>query len=404
MSVATISLWIALAAVSGTTAITAGLRGWSAASRARADRYRDRIADSVVAFAVGATADPPAAPRGRLEHGVMNAELTRLAPHLKGSARDVLASLFVSYGLLGSARRDLRSRRSLAVIRAAELVGTMRAAECVPILQERLASADRLVRVACARALAEIGVVSAMAQIADAVSDDGGHESELGEILMNFGGDAAAFLSVRLREGRTAAQSRVAAATLGEIHATSAAPDLVTALGSPDDELAARAARALGSIGDRCAVEPLIVLLGRPRSPSVLAAAASALGTLDDPAGAPALARALSTDDWAVRDAAASALVRLGDSGLKAVAERRGEIRPAGVAHVFGLVDVAGRLEAIIDRAAAGDAGMDLLVRTACAAGIRSRLDDVARSRSSASSAYAAAVLVLLRAQAEVAA
>ncbi len=146
------------------------------------------------------------------------------------------------------------------------------------------------------------------------------------------------------------------------------------------------------------------MLLGQPRSPSVLAAAASALGTLDDPAAAPALARALSTDEWAVRDAAASALVRLGDSGLKAVAERRGEIRPTGIAHLFGLLDVAGRLEAIIDRAAAGDAGMDLLVRTACAAGIRSRLHDVAESRSSASSAYATAVLVLVQAEAEAAA
>ncbi len=103
----------------------------------------------------------------------MHAELTRLAPHLKGSARDALASLFVSYGLIGSARRDLRSRHSLAAIRAAELVGTMRVEECVPILRERLASGDRLVRVACARALADIGVASAMPQIADAVSDDG---------------------------------------------------------------------------------------------------------------------------------------------------------------------------------------------------------------------------------------
>ncbi len=404
MSIATVSLWIAIAAVSGTTAITAGLRAWSATSRARADRYRARIADSVVAFAVGATEDPPAAPRGRLEHEVMHAELARLAPHLKGSASDALASMFVSYGLIGSARRDLRSRHSLAAIRAAELVGTMRVEECVPILQERLASRDRLVRVACARALAEIGVASAMPQIADAVSDDGGHERELGEILMAFGADAAAFLSVRLRDGRTAAQRRVAAATLGEIHATAAVPDLVIALSSPDDVLAARAARALGSIGERSAVKPLIVQIGQPRSPSVLAAAASALGTLDDPAAAPALARALSTDEWTVRDAAAGALVRLGDSGLKAVAEHRGEIRPTGIAHLFGLVDVAGRLEPMIDRAAAGDARMDLLIRTAYKAGIRSRLHDIAASHSSASSAYSTAVQVLLQPEAEAAA
>ena len=393
MSIASISLLIAMVAVIGTTAVTAGLRARAAAGRARADRYRARIAESLIAFAVGATEHPPARPRGRLEHEVMHAELTRLTPHLKGSSRDALAALFVSYGLLGSARRDLRSRHPLAAIRAADLVGTMRAEECAPDLRDRLAAGDRMVRVACARALADIGVASAMPQIADAVSDEGANEGELGEILMSFGVAGASFLSARLRVGRTQAQRQVAATILGEIHATTAVSDLVVALSSPDDELAARAARALGSIGDRSAVGPLITLLAQPRSPSVLTAAADALGTLDDPAAAPVLVRALSADEWSVRNAAATALIGLGDSGLEGVLERLAETPSRSVAHLVGMLDVADGLEGIIDRAAAGDHGLDRLVRSACAAGIKSRLHDVAGSRSSASAGYAAAVL-----------
>jgi hypothetical protein len=400
VSGATISLWIAIVAVSLTTAITAGLRAGAAARRARADRYRERIAETLVGFAVGATEEPPSAPRGRLEHEVMHAELGRLAPHVKGGARDRLTSLFASFGLINSARRDLRSHHSLRAIRAAELVGTMRAEDCVPTLRAQLTSTDRHVRIACARALAELGEVDALSQIADAVSGDAGHENELGEILMGFGGRAESFLSARLRCGRTAGQRRVAAATLGEIHATAAVADLVTALTSPDDELAACSARALGQIGDRSAAGPLIALLEQPRCPIVLAAAADALRTLDDPTAAPALAGALGSNEWAVRDAAANALVRLGERGVDAVLERRNEIPACGIAHMAGALDVADRLDAIIDRAAAGDREMDLFVRLSSAAGVRSRLHALAESQSRASSAYAAGVLAQVGAKA----
>jgi HEAT repeats len=93
------------------------------------------------------------------------------------------------------------------VIRAAELVGTMGAAECAPLLRDRLSSSDPLVRLASARALAEVGATDAMPQIAEALSRHGGQERDLGEILMSYGAAAAPFLAGRLRSASEAAEN-----------------------------------------------------------------------------------------------------------------------------------------------------------------------------------------------------
>jgi hypothetical protein len=83
MSIALLSLWVAVAAVAATTAITAGLRAFSALDGGRRERYRRRISEELAAYAVGATEEPPPAPRGRLQQCVMHAELARLVPNLK---------------------------------------------------------------------------------------------------------------------------------------------------------------------------------------------------------------------------------------------------------------------------------------------------------------------------------
>jgi hypothetical protein len=392
VSLALISLWVAVGAVSCTTAITAGLRGIAALAATRRERYRERVSEQLAAFAVGASDEPPAAPRGRLEQRVMHQELARLAPNLKGAARELLGSLFVSYGLIESARRDLRSEHPIAAIRAADLVGIMGATETAPLLRGRLSDPDPLIRLACARALAELGVVAAIPEIVQALSDGGGRGSELGGILLSFGAASAPLLRRRLREAPSPQERRQAAVALGEIHANAAVPELVAALCDPDDEVCTRAMRALAAIGDGAAVAPMISLLERPRSWFVHVAAATALGMLDDPAAAPSLARTLNAEDWALRNAAARALVDLGDSGLEAVLGRIDEISSPGIAHLAGLLDVADRMRPIIDRAAAGDVGMDRFARTACAAGVRCRMDEVASSEDSASQ-YATEVL-----------
>jgi HEAT repeat protein len=391
VTIALISLWIAIGAVALTTGLAISLRTFAALTGARRERYRVVVAEGLAAYAVGAADDPPPAPSGRLQQRVMHDELARLAPNLKGDSRRLLTDAFVSYGLIGSVTRDLRSAQTLTAIRAAELAGVMHLTDCVPILVERL-GAEPLMRLACARALAEIGASDAVPRIVDSLTR-GGNAVELGEILMSFGVDAEPILRERLREASTAPERRLAAVTLGEIHAYSAVGDLEQALADADPELRAAAARALGKIGEHSATSTLIEELDRAAPPFVGVAAATALGQLDHPLATPALVRALSAADWELRNAAARSLVAFGDRGVNEVVAHLDQIPVAGIAHFAGLLDVADRMGSIIDRAADGDARMDRLARAACASGVRSRLEECAAHAAGPACGYAAAVL-----------
>jgi HEAT repeat protein len=91
--------------------------------------------------------------------------------------------------------------------------------------------------------------------------------------------------------------------------------DLIAALtnGSPVDRQHAR--EALAAIG-RLAVDPLIRLLGDHR-PHVRWEAVKALGSIADPAAAPALVGALEDEDGDVRWLAAEGLIGLGLEALQ---------------------------------------------------------------------------------------
>jgi HEAT repeats/PBS lyase HEAT-like repeat/HEAT repeat len=349
------------------------------------------VAEGLAAYAVGAADDPPPPPSGRIQQRGMHQELARLAPNLKGESRELLTEVFASYGLIGSVTRDLRSAQALTAIRAAEVAGIMHLTECVPILVERL-DAEPLMRLACARALAEIGASHAVPRIVEALTE-GGNAVELGEVLISFGVGAEPILRHRLREAPTAPERTLAAVTLGEIHAHTAVGDLEQALADADPELRAAAARALGRIGEHSATSTLIEELDRAAPPFVGVAAATALGQLDHPLATAALVRALSAPDWEVRNAAARSLVAFGERGLSEVVARLDQIPVAGMAHFAGLLDVADRMDSIIDRAADGDAAMDQLARAACASGVRSRLEERATQHAGPASGYAGALL-----------
>jgi hypothetical protein len=124
----------------------------------------------------------------------------------------------------------------------------------------------------------------------------------------------------------------------------------------------------------------------------VRVAAAGALGTLEDPAAAPALVEELDAEEWDLRNAAARSLVALDSDGLDAVITAIDPISDRGIAHFAGLVDVAGRMESIVRRASGGDAACDRFVRKACAAGVHARLDELATG-SPEVGRYAAGVL-----------
>jgi HEAT repeat protein len=116
-----------------------------------------------------------------------------------------------------------------------------------------------------------------------------------------------------LEAGRLEQRVR-AAIVLGTRGQPAVLPALIRAL-DDDDPVATEAAWALGQMGDRRAVGPLIELLEQGRYWPARLNAAAALGRLRDPAAFAALREVLlQTDDpTAPRAAAAAALGALGD-------------------------------------------------------------------------------------------
>jgi hypothetical protein len=223
------------------------------------------------------------------------------------------------------------------------------------------------------------------------LSKSGAEPGELAEILLGFGPAAVPFLRERLAAAPGVEERRLTAATLGEVRALQALPELLAG-GDGDDELTARAARALGRIGDSAATGPLIALLGADRAWFVRVAAASALGMQDDPSAAPALVEALGAEEWDLRNAAARSLADLGEAGLGVVLAHLDDVGDTGLAHFAGLLDVGDRLGPIIARAAAGDEQLDRFVHRVAAAGVRARLEGTAAGEGAASD-YAARLL-----------
>ena len=349
----------------------------TAITRWRVARYQSVVRDRLTAFIVGVRDDPPSPPRGRFEQRVLERNLVALLPSVKGDAATRVAEVFSAAGLVEVAHRDLDARNSLTRIRAADTLGALRVRDATPWLIAHLHHHDPLLRLACARALAELGAVEELPEIMTALEEAATDPGDVVEVMLAFGPRGVPFLIEMLAAG-SLSERRLAAVALGHIASLHVLPELSRVLDDPDDELAAKAARALGQLGDSKATPALIGLLRDRRPWFVRVAATAALGTLEDRAAAPALVQELDAEEWDLRNAAAQALVVLDSDGLEAVITAMDTISDRGVAHFAGLIDVAGRMESIVLRASVGDTACDRFVRRACAAGVHTRLDEFA--------------------------
>jgi HEAT repeat protein len=383
--------WCAAGAVCVTLGVIVVVRVSRAIVHWRVARYHRVVRDHLTAFVVGVRDDPPPPPGGRFQQRVLRCDLVALLPSVKGEAATRVAEVFAASGLVELAHRDLDARNSLTRIRAADTLGALRVRAAEPWLIARLHHHDPLLRLACARALAELGAVDELPEIMAALEEVGRGPGDVVEVLLAFGPRGVPFLTDMLVAG-SPSERRPAAVALGHIASHHALPALSRTLDDPDDELAADAARALGQLGDSKATVALIALLRDRRPWFVRVAAAAALGALEDRAAAPALVEELDAEEWDLRNAAARSLVALDSDGLDAVIMAMDTIPDRGVAHFAGLVDVAGRMESIVRRATDGDAGCDRFVRRACAVGVRARLDELAAG-SLEVGRYAASVL-----------
>ena len=361
-------------------------------------RTRMRMREGVAAFAVEITDELPRA-LTTFERRLLRETLLETAHELSGSAFDRLAASFAERGFIAEAERSLRSRLLLHRVRGAEIIGELGGLDSVPALRKGLRDREPLVRFACAHALTRVGAEGLLDEVLAALAEGETVFSQgaLAEVLLDSGPDSVTELRTLLGDPRHPQRRRLIVVVLGELRAFDAVPELIAALRDPDDELCARACHALGKIGDPESAEPLAAVAMDGGAPLVRAHRRGRRLRADRrPAHAPTLVDALDSEEWYPRNAAAAALVRLEDAGVAAVCSRVASLEPESVAHYWGLLDAAGRTEATIVRAAAGERRVRRFVTAAARAGATARLEDNSSTRSTRTTQHHASAHLLL--------
>lgn len=200
----------------------------------------------------------------------------------------------------------LRGRVSVDAAKALGQIGGPRAAEA---LITALHFEEPNVRAAAAAALVEIGEPAVKPLVAKLTVEEVGELAA--ETLGQIGEPAVEPLIAALKEWTFSPHRRAAAMALGQVGEPAVEP-LVALIEEGDTSVSSFAASALGQIGEP-ALEPLLAAL---KNPSAAARAADALGKMGDPRAVEPLIAALKDPDFP-SNAAADALGQIGD--LRAV-------------------------------------------------------------------------------------
>lgn len=199
---------------------------------------------------------------------------------------------------------------------AAELLGRVGGAKAVPALLETVVATrteDSDVREVALRALARIADPRAVEPLIKALeSAEIWLAPRIADLLARHGEAVVAPLIAVLNEGNHRPARAWAANVLGEVRAQRAYPAVVRLLDDPEDEVRAKAATALGRIGDRRAVGYLMDHLLSDPAPFVRARISAALGQLGGPEVIERLVRALGDQAWWVRMRTVEALEHVG--------------------------------------------------------------------------------------------
>lgn len=342
MSAALIVAILALAGIFGLLLATIVV------SRARTDRQRNReaklrpgIENDLALFLADPDADDPAAPasvEGRLLFRDIAIETII---ELTGRERERLSALLERAGIVDETARELAAKRRLTRLHAAEFLAEMRSRRAGEALLIALLDPDPDVRLASARALAELGDDEFVEPLIAAANEDAeDRPGAAAAVMLAIGTNNPDGLETAVAEHCTPALRRLGVAVIAERRLAQFAPELRAMLSSEDAELVARAARGLGAIGDIDAVDELLTLLEDESRPGFCrVVAANALGGIGDPRAVPALSAALERGDWILRDRAAASLGLLGDPGDEALRRVRASGPPDARVHAEVVLD-----------------------------------------------------------------
>jgi len=293
--------------------------------------------------------------RGRIHRGVVEEVLLDHARFLRGNARERITAACEEFGFVEERIRQLRNPRWWRRAEAAEKLGTMKSPKAAPDIIALMRDEVTEVRMRAARALGHLQTRTSIRPLIEALQDPNRWSAlRIADILAGMGPEAADELVEHF--STLPIRVRVAAVDcLGRVKSLKAATLLRSLLADPDRDIRARAAHALGLIGDPNFTPDLLKALRDPAWP-VRAMAAKALGRLGRPEAVAALTEMLKDKEWWVRINAAEGLRSMGDRGLAALvgaieAEDR-YARHAAVATLEG----AGVLDQYVEKLASPDA------------------------------------------------
>ena len=289
------------------------------------DRRRRALLEPAVLEYLGATTSkllPGYLPEGlsRRDRRLVEAILLEAARRVQGDDRERITAALEGLGSVREAIAAVRSRRRWKRADAAENLGLMRSREAVEALVTLMNDPEPEVRIRAARALGRIRGTTSIRPLVRALADPSRWSAiRVADILISVGAEAAdellaAFESLP-RLGRLSALD-----VLGRIRSLRAVALMKRCLDDPDADIRARAAHALGLIGDSGAEGDLIKALSDREWP-VRAMAAKGLGRIGNPAAIPDLRQAMKDRQWWVRANSGEALRALGAAGREALVD-----------------------------------------------------------------------------------
>lgn len=250
-------------------------------------------------------------PRKRSDRLALEEALLHFFRKADDRQKAFLQEVFRRLELLSWHEARLRHSGKWEQCRSAFVLGSMRLAEASPALLRLLQSADPDVRIAATRALGELRDPQAIEPLFEylrtaAVSSRRPVTSALIACARHSPQRIVAFLFDAQESVR-----QVAAAVLAEVVTLSELAPLNAAASSPDPEVRAKVARALGRIAEPYAFDSLKKLAADPAW-FVRLQALTSLPAVPHPEVEQVLLPAVRDGDWRVRQRAAASLYRLG--------------------------------------------------------------------------------------------
>jgi HEAT repeat protein len=271
-------------------------------------------------------------------------DLMRIA---KGSVRARALEAFESIGIVDHYLGQLESRRWWLRAAASERLGLMGSGKTVKPLIERLADPIPEVRSRATQALGQIGTTEALRPLVVALKSPGRWSAIRVSVVLIMAGDEA--VNVLLEEFQWLPDhAKVSAIDIfARIRSLRASPLLRELLTDPNPDLRARAANALGILGDPTAARLLERTLQDPEWP-VRAMAAKSLGRLQESGSIGALKDALADSQWWVRANAAEGLKMKGNSGRDALLQMLDSSDPYAAQQSVQMLQESGVLDDFI--------------------------------------------------------